>query len=146
MSQTRDTVAEVDLEESPRRQEFWSQKIVLIVDDDARVRSVVRAAVERLGYLPYEAESGEAALSMLNNEGLRPDALILDISLPGANGDAVFARIRKWLDVPVVFLTASPEVVPLDLAKTAIVSKPFRVVELTEKLTQLVERPHVRNA
>jgi len=142
----RDTVAEVDLEESPRRQEFWSQKIVLIVDDDARVRSVVRAAVERLGYLPYEAESGEAALSMLNNEGLRPDALILDISLPGANGDAVFARIRKWLDVPVVFLTASPEVVPLDLAKTAIVSKPFRVVELTEKLTQLVERPHVRNA
>ena len=139
------SVASVELDASSQF-DFSPRKIVLIIDDDARVRSVVRTAVERLGFLPYEAESGEVALAMLNEEGLRPDAMVLDISLPGTNGDTVFARVRKWLNVPVVFLTASPEVVPLDLANTVTIAKPFRVSDLGECLVQLMARARVHKA
>ena len=82
--------------------------VVLIVDDDPEVRSIVRQTVEGVGLHPAEAVNGRAALAWL--ESNEPPALILlDLMMPEVDGFEFLQRMRgdeKWLDVPVVVLTA----------------------------------------
>ena len=77
---------------------------VLVVDDEADIRSLVRELLERAGHDVLEAGDG--------NEGLRaffasrPDLVVLDVSMPGLDGWGTLERIRELSDVPVVMLTA----------------------------------------
>jgi DNA-binding response OmpR family regulator len=77
---------------------------VLVVDDDADVRMLLRELLSRAGYAVSEAPDGRAALRVLYEE--RPDLVVLDVSMPGLDGWGTLERIRELSDVPVVMLSA----------------------------------------
>lgn len=84
--------------------------IVLVVDDNEDTRYVMRLALEDRGYRVCEAENGEQAIDIACRE--KPNAILMDISMPVLNGLTATARIREHKelrDVPIVALTAHGE-------------------------------------
>src|SRR3954469_17329062 len=82
--------------------------LVLVVDDEPDVRLVPRVVLSSAGHQVIEAESGEDALAHLEAE-LAPDAVLLDVRMPGIDGWEVLRRLRSDTDgpvVPVVVFTA----------------------------------------
>ncbi|MBA2387144.1 MAG: response regulator, partial [Acidimicrobiia bacterium] len=77
---------------------------VLVVDDEPMVREVVARYLERDGLRVHEAADGAAALAWLTDH--RPDLVVLDIMLPGADGLTILRQLRADGDVPVILLTA----------------------------------------
>ena len=80
---------------------------ILVVDDSADVRTLLRALLERAGYSIDEARDGREGLRALHQ--LRPDLVVLDVSMPGLDGWQTLERIRDFSDVPVLMLTARAE-------------------------------------
>ena len=83
---------------------------ILVVDDDASVRSLVRDVLEVEGYDVHVAEDGFAALRRIAAQ--RPDCVVLDVMMPGMDGHAVLQRIRAadgGSALPVVMLTAAAD-------------------------------------
>jgi DNA-binding response OmpR family regulator len=83
---------------------------ILIVDDDAAVRGLVRDVLEIEGYEVTVAEDGFAALRRIDAE--RPDCVVLDVMMPGMDGHAVLSRLRaadNGSALPVVMLTAASD-------------------------------------
>lgn len=115
---------------------------VLVVDDEADIRSLVRELLERAGHDVLEAGDG--------NEGLRaffasrPDLVVLDVSMPGLDGWGTLERIRELSDVPVVMLTAQAR----ELAKVRglrggaddYITKPFGRQELLARVEANLRR------
>lgn len=90
--------------------EFSQQPLVLIVDDQSSNRSIVRRYVEAAGYLAAEAEHGVAALDFVRQTP--PDAILLDIFMPGIDGIEVLKTIRAQRDhhyIPIIVVTAAAE-------------------------------------
>jgi CheY-like chemotaxis protein len=82
--------------------------LILVVDDEPDVRLVARVVLSSAGHQVIEAESGEAALAHLESE-LSPDAVLLDVRMPGIDGWEVLRRLRSGDGgpvVPVVVFTA----------------------------------------
>jgi CheY-like chemotaxis protein len=80
--------------------------VVLVVDDEPDVRLVARLVLSSAGYDVIEAASGEEALAQLSGDTL-PDAVLLDVRMPGMDGWETLARLRNdQTDVPVVIFTA----------------------------------------
>jgi DNA-binding response OmpR family regulator len=116
---------------------------VLVVDDDASIRAVVRRLVEIAGAEVTEVGSGEDGLRALYAG--RPDIVVLDIDLPGLDGWQVLERIRQLTDVPVVMLSGHDDelekVRALQAGADDYVTKPFGPQELLARL-----QAHVRRA
>ncbi|MDQ1712703.1 MAG: hypothetical protein QOE45_2153 [Frankiaceae bacterium] len=83
------------------------ERRILVVDDDASVREMVRLVLETEGYVVDVAEDGFAALRAV--ERTVPDCVVLDVMMPGMDGHAVLGRIRASASrmLPVVMLTAA---------------------------------------
>ena len=83
------------------------ERRILVVDDDADVRHMVRMVLETEGYAVDTADDGFAALRAV--DGLDPDCVVLDVMMPGLDGHAVLSRIRagERSSLPVVMLTAA---------------------------------------
>ncbi len=119
---------------------------VLVVDDEADVRLVARVILEAAGYDVHEADSGEAALTALD-DGLVPDVLLLDVRMPGIDGWEVLDRLRtapgKFNDLPVVVFTADismAEQAPIDFAEREFfLGKPFDPDELVAQVQRATE-------
>lgn len=115
---------------------------VLIIDDDSAVRVVVRLALEQIGCVVAEADSGEAGLAAFTND--RPDAVILDLGLPQLPGLEVLARLRDIADVPVLLLTSrngeSDRILGLELGADDYIAKPFSPGELGARLEATLRR------
>ncbi len=80
--------------------------LVLVVDDEADIRLIARVVLTSAGHEVIEASSGEAALEHL--EERRPDAILLDVRMPGMDGWQVLDRVRNERgDLPVVVFTAN---------------------------------------
>ncbi|MBI2786783.1 MAG: response regulator, partial [Legionella longbeachae] len=80
--------------------------LILIVDDSATMRLIAYNALMKAGFKVIEAENGEIALSMLNT--VKPDAILLDVEMPGLNGFEVCKKIRKLPDfqyTPIMMVT-----------------------------------------
>jgi len=117
---------------------------VLVVDDEPAVRESLRRALELEGYTVELAEDGETALEKLAGAA-EPDAVILDILMPGIDGLEVCRRIRaSGNHVPVLMLTARTEVdsrvAGLDAGADDYLSKPFALAELLARLRALLRR------
>lgn len=123
---------------------------VLIVDDDAAIRSITAAMLADLGARAVSAPDGEQALDLLALRGDCIDCVLLDLSMPRGGGARVlkeFRRLRPCL--PVVLMTGSSE---LDAAVAVAPSrepvgflrKPFTADELSDKLAQVL-RPGSRH-
>jgi DNA-binding response OmpR family regulator len=115
---------------------------VLIVDDEAEVRELVRRLLERAGYAVLEAADGRTGLRSLFAE--RPDGVILDVTMPGLDGWQTLERIRDVSDVPVLMLTAHggelDRVRGLKGGADDYVAKPFGRHELVARVEALLRR------
>jgi two-component system KDP operon response regulator KdpE len=109
---------------------------ILVVDDDAQLVRAIRPTLTAHGYEPHAAGSGEAALELFGR--LRPDAVLLDLGLPGIDGLAVIRRIRERHQTPIVVLSARGEerdkVAALDLGADDYLTKPFGLDELLARV------------
>jgi two-component system response regulator MprA len=117
---------------------------ILVVDDERPVRDSLRRALELEGYRVELAEDGEQALKRLDLEP-SPDAVILDVLMPGADGLEVCRRLRaSGMQVPVLMLTARAEidsrVAGLDAGADDYLPKPFALAELLARLRALLRR------
>ena len=116
---------------------------VLVVDDDRAVRDALRRALTLAGYEVPVAASGEEALEQVV-QGV-PDAIVLDIAMPGLDGLEVCRRLRRLGNrVPILMLTArdavSDRIDGLDVGADDYMVKPFDVGELKARLRALLRR------
>jgi two-component system response regulator MprA len=117
---------------------------ILVVDDERAVRESLRRALELEGYEIELAEDGRQALDRLDAE-VQPDAVILDVLMPGVDGLEVCRTLRargSWL--PVLMLTARTQVEDrvegLDAGADDYLAKPFALEELLARLRALLRR------
>lgn len=116
---------------------------VLIVDDEAHVREVLRSTMEREGYCCHVAEDGPTALSLAAE--LPFELALLDIHLPGMNGIEILTKLRDQSpDTMVIMVTASSEIDTaidaMKLGATDYVPKPFKLDELTLAAQRALEK------
>ncbi|MGA2321958.1 MAG: response regulator transcription factor [Solirubrobacteraceae bacterium] len=116
---------------------------ILVVDDDRAVREALRRVLTLAGYEVESAEEGEQALEMIAQS--MPDAVVLDVGLPGIDGLEVCRRVRRLGNrVPILIVTArdavSDRINGLDVGADDYLVKPFDVGELKARLRALLRR------
>ena len=115
---------------------------VLVVDDDPDIRELVRELLERAGYQVSSAADGRDGLRVLYE--MRPDLVLLDVSMPELDGWATLARIRDLSEVPVIMLTARTgeleKVRGLKAGADDYVTKPFGRQELLARVEAILRR------
>jgi two-component system response regulator MprA len=116
---------------------------ILVVDDDRAVREALRRALTLAGYEVQAVEDGEQALEQIARA--LPDAVVLDIGLPGIDGLEVCRQVRRLGNrVPILMLTARDAVADridgLDVGADDYMIKPFDVGELKARLRALLRR------
>jgi DNA-binding response OmpR family regulator len=123
--------------------ESVSRKTVLVVDDYRPVRSLCRVSLEEAGFRVLEAENGEQALASVQTE--RPDAILLDIMMPGISGWEVTAALlaeRSTDEIPIIFISARTEpsdrIRAYELGAQAYVTKPFDPDVLAETVATVL--------
>jgi two-component system KDP operon response regulator KdpE len=119
---------------------------ILIVDDAQQVRRVLRTALSSEGYTTYEASSGEEALDSIRAS--LPDAILLDVNMPGMGGLEACREIRRTMDVPILMLTVRnserDKVLALDAGADDYVVKPFGMQELLARIRAALRRRTAR--
>jgi len=115
---------------------------ILVVDDEAGIRRVLRGYLEADGLQVSEAASGEAAVAQVRSEA--PDLVLLDVMLPDVDGIEVLRRIRTFSDVYVVLVTARAEetdkLVGLAVGADDYVTKPFSPREVAARVKAVLRR------
>jgi len=115
---------------------------VLVVDDEEDIRALVRELLERAGAQVREAADGREALRLLYD--VRPDVIVLDVTMPGFDGWQTLERVRDLSDVPVLMLTGRDQelekVRGLRAGADDYVTKPFGRQELLARVHALLRR------
>ena len=116
---------------------------VLIVDDEAGIRDVIREYCENEGYIVYEAEDGYSSLILLEkNKDI--DIIILDIMMPKMNGYETLNEIKKHYNIPVIMLSARADefdkLQSFNMGVDDYVTKPFSPKELIARIKAVLNR------
>ncbi|MCL5116404.1 MAG: response regulator transcription factor [Firmicutes bacterium] len=115
---------------------------VLVIDDEAKYRRLIRANLAMAGYDVQEAADGHEALQVIYQR--EPDVVLLDLRLPDMDGFTLCQRIRKMSSVPVMVLTAldseADTIQALDLGADDYLSKPFSPGEMLARIRALLRR------
>jgi DNA-binding response OmpR family regulator len=119
---------------------------VLVIDDEADIRELLRGLLERAGYIVDEAPDGRAGLRQFYADP--PDLVLLDVGMPHLDGWATLERLRDLSDVPVIMLTARSgeldRVRGLTRGADDYVAKPFGRQELLARVQALLRRAGTR--
>ncbi|WP_458412057.1 response regulator transcription factor [Schinkia sp. CFF1] len=117
---------------------------VLIVDDEADMRRLVRMYLEKEGFSCSEAEDGQVALELLKSNFF--DLLIVDVMMPRVDGLTLTMKVREHSSVPIIFLTARGDewdrVYGLKIGADDYVVKPFSPHELIARVDAVLRRAH----
>ena len=115
---------------------------ILLIEDDASIRRFVRLALEDEGWQVFEAETAKRGL--IEAASRQPDAVVLDLGLPDADGKTVISELRSWSQLPILVLSArdheDEKVAALDVGADDYLSKPFGVPELLARLRVMLRR------
>ena len=115
---------------------------ILIVDDDDRIREIIRIFLEAEGFEVFHAEDGNRALERVRKDN--PDLVILDLMMPGLDGWTVCKILRKETKIPIIMLTSKGEendrVLGFDLGADDYVVKPFSPRELSARVKAVLRR------
>ncbi len=107
-------------------------RTILIVDDNASVRQLLRDYLTEQGYAIQEAANGQIALDLITNTP--PDLILLDVMMPKMDGYQLVSRLRKQSNVPIIMLTAKRQETDIvrgfELGADDYIVKPFRMREL----------------
>lgn len=118
------------------------QSRILVVDDEASIRHIVRTYLENVGFEVKCIDNGPDALTWNRHD--QPDLIVLDLNLPGMDGIEVAARIREESDVYILMLTARGEeedrIAGLRLGADDYLTKPFSPRELVARVEAVLRR------
>lgn len=116
---------------------------ILIAEDDADIREVLRLYLEGEGFAVAEAADGDTALRLALSSA--PDAAILDVMMPGMNGYELTQALRRQSDIPILILSAKSEdndkILGLNLGADDYIAKPFNPMEVVARV-----KAHLRRA
>lgn len=114
--------------------------VIVVVEDEVKIRRLVRGYLEREGYSVVEAATGAAALELAPTA----DLIILDLGLPDREGLDVARQLRRSVDIPIIILTArageAERIAGLRLGADDYVSKPFSPGELVARVAAVLRR------
>jgi len=119
-----------------------TQDHILVVDDDAETRSLLREYLQKQGYRVSTAADGQALRKALDTA--RPDLIVLDLMLPGEDGLELCRGLRTRSNLPVIMLTARGEetdrIVGLEMGADDYLAKPFNPRELLARIKSVLRR------
>ena len=119
---------------------------VLVVDDESRMRKLVRDFLEREGFRVLEAKDGVEAMEFFYSDK-EIALLILDVMMPNMDGWQVCREVRQTSDVPIIMLTArSDELQGFELGVDEYISKPFSPKILVARVTAILRRSNALDA
>ena len=117
-------------------------KKILIVEDEANIRELLRLCLEREGYTVLEAENGVEGIKKWKSD--KPDMLLLDVMMPVMDGWEVCREIRAESDVPIIMLTAKGEtadrVSGLEMGADDYIVKPLEMPEVIARVRAVFRR------
>lgn len=109
---------------------------ILVIDDEVQIRRLLKVALTAYGYEVGEGENGQEGLNKAIF--LKPDLIILDLSLPDMEGLKVVKNLREWSNVPIIILSAreheEDKIANLDAGADDYVTKPFNMGELLARI------------
>jgi two-component system KDP operon response regulator KdpE len=115
---------------------------ILVVEDDAGIREVLRVLFRANSYRVVEAENARRA--EIEARSHKPDLLIVDLGLPDGDGFEVIRRVRTWSPVPIIVLSArtleAQKIAALDAGADDYVTKPFSAAELLARVRAALRR------
>jgi CheY-like chemotaxis protein len=119
-------------------------KRILIIDDEDRIREVVKTCLSMLAqWDTLEADSGQEGILKANAE--QPDVILLDMTMPGMDGETTFQKLQDnpaTQAIPVILLTArvqpSEQSKYIALGVTGLIMKPFDPVKIASQITELL--------
>lgn len=118
------------------------KKKIIITDDEAGIRQLVKVFLERYHFEVLEASTGQALLDMLNEH--EPDLIVLDLMLPDMYGVDICKTIRKTSDVPIIMLTAvqgeTNVVLGFEAGADDYIEKPFSAHVLLSRIQAILRR------
>jgi len=132
------------VEQVPENLESTGPQLILIVDDELRMRRFIRMNMELEGYQVIEAENGIHALDQIRQ--FNPDLVVMDVMMPEMDGFETLKLLREISTVPVILLTVCDEEEDitrgLALGADDYVTKPFSPRVLTSRVAAVLRRAH----
>lgn len=117
-------------------------KVIMVADDDPRIRSVVKLYLEAEDFKVIEVDNGQKVLDLLSGEKI--DLLLLDLMMPVIDGWTVCKYVRKHWMIPIIMLTAKGEendrILGLELGADDYIVKPFSPRELVARVKTVLRR------
>ncbi|MBQ7574146.1 MAG: response regulator transcription factor [Clostridia bacterium] len=122
-------------------------RTILIIEDEEHINEILTVQLSNAGYKTISAFDGIKGLEMALNEN--PDLILLDVMLPGMDGNEVCRKVREKSNVPIIMLTAREDevdkVLGLELGADDYITKPYSTRELTARVKANLRRSAIDN-